>query len=39
MRDFAHGTGGTFYTDTSTMLLTATISKLLTDSAGPIVVE
>ena len=39
MRDFAHGTGGTFYTDTSTMLLTATISKLLTDSAGSIVVE
>ena len=38
MRDFAHGTGGTFYTDTSTMLLTTTISKLLTDNAGPTVV-
>jgi hypothetical protein len=38
VKDFAHGTGGTFYTNTSTMLLTTTISKLLTDSAGSAVV-
>ena len=31
--DFATKTGGTFYTDTSTMLLTTTISKMLT--VGP----
>ena len=38
MKDFAQGTGGTFYTDTSTMLLTTTISKLLTDSASPTII-
>ena len=33
MTEFTAKTGGTFYTDTSTMLLTTTISKMLT--VGP----
>jgi hypothetical protein len=33
LNDFATKTGGTFYTDTSTMLLTTTITKMLT--VGP----
>jgi hypothetical protein len=37
MQDFAAKTGGTFYTDTSTMLLTTTITMLLTMAEGPLV--
>lgn len=36
MQEFAAKTGGQFYTDTSTMLLTTTISKMLTVADGPI---
>ncbi|KPV52689.1 hypothetical protein SE17_13990, partial [Kouleothrix aurantiaca] len=41
MREFAGKIGGEFYTDTSTMLLTTTISRMLTDSehSGPIITE
>jgi len=39
MEDFAKKTGGQFYTDTSTMLLTSTISRMLTVSDGPLVSE
>ena len=39
MEDFAKKTGGQFYTDTSTMLLTTTISRMLTVSDGPLVTE
>src|SRR5262245_32080323 len=39
MEDFAKKTGGQFYTDTSTMLLTTTISRMLTVSDGPLITE